>query len=244
MVMSDSTEQGKPAPWFDWIEKATLAGAVGGTVVSALTQQMLFVSVPLSLAAVLGFMDRQRMTSQINQNHEFAVQKTEFLAANADAMTQIQMIQHNKTHNLAVECIDRLQSQVKALQEQAETMLRKQEELLGSTFEEGYYRRGLEYEAKGEFKAAISAYDEALRLNPSYAIAFMQRGLASANLGQRQQAIADLRTATKMFFESGDLENYHRARTLSEDVHGGQPAVTAASQARGEERIAVDELFV
>jgi tetratricopeptide (TPR) repeat protein len=266
MVMSHDPKQGTQAPWLDWMEKATIAGAVGGTVISALTQQLLFVSVPLSLAAALSFADRQRMKSemasmaatsaatdqllmiQMNKTHNLAVEKTESLAATSAAMNQLQMIQLNKTHNLAVEGLHTLQSQIENLQAQSEVMVHKQSELLGSTFEEGYYRRGLEYETKGEYKAAISAYSEALRLNPGYAISYMQRGLAYANLGQKQQAIADLRTATKMFFENGDLDNYHKARVMSEDVHGGSPAASVAVSSFDAEpvaeRLVVDELFV
>jgi tetratricopeptide (TPR) repeat protein len=264
MVMSHGaeTEQGTQTPWLDWMEKAMIAGAVGGTAISALTQQLLFATIPLSLAAALSLADRQRMKSsmasmsaasaatdqlimiQMNKTHQMAIEKTEALAVTAAAMQQMQMIQLNKTHHLAVEGLNTLEAQIQSLKAQSEVMVHKQSELLGSTFEEGYYRRGLEYEAKGEYKAAISAYSEALRLNPSYAIALMQRGLAYASLGQKQQAISDLRTATKMFFETGDLDNYHKARVLSEEVHAGQPIASAAPQEPIKERIAVDELFV
>jgi tetratricopeptide (TPR) repeat protein len=243
MAQSTETEQGTPSPWLEWMEKATIASAVGGTLISALTQQVLFVSVPLSLAAVLNFADRQRMKSSMASMAATAEAKAELIATDANTMNQIQVIQLNRTHHFAAEGITALQIEVKALKEQSDVIVRKQEELIGSTFEESYYRRGLEYENKGEYKAAVSAYSEALRLNPNYATSYMQRGLAYANLDQKQQAIADLRTATKMFFESGDLENYHKARILSEEVHSGQPVTVAAPQEPMKERIAVDELF-
>jgi tetratricopeptide (TPR) repeat protein len=252
MVMSHEKEQGTRTPWLDWMEKAMIAGAVGGTVISALTQQILFVSVPLSLATALNFADRQRMkaemASKMASTTATMASKMASMAETSAATNQLLMIQINKTHNLAVEGLHELQSEIENLQAQSEVMVHKQSELLGSTFEEGYYRRGLEYETKGEYKAAISAYSEALRLNPNYAISYMQRGLAYANLGQKQQAITDLRTATKMFFENGDLDNYHKARLLSEEVHGGSPTASVAVSSFNAEpvadRLVVDELFV
>ena len=235
-------EQEYPA-WMGWIEKAAIAGAFGGTVISALTQQILFVSVPLSVAAALSFADRQRMKSAMTTMAADATAKTEIVARDADMMNQIQVIQLNRTNHMAMEGISALQFDVEKLQQQTESLVQKQEELIGSTFEESYYRRGLEYEKKGEYKAAISAYSEALRLNPNYAIAYMQRGLAYANLDQKQQAIADLRMSTKMFFESGDLDNYHKARSFSEEVHAGN-SVDIAIPAQAAQRVGVDELFV
>ncbi len=240
--------------WMGWVEKAAIAGAVGGSVISAITQQILFASVPLSVAAALSFADRQRMKSamamaaadtktKIEVVAAEATEKVETVAREADTMNQIQVIQLNRTNHIAMEGISALQIDVEKLKQQTEILVQKQEELIGSTFEESYYRRGLEYEKKGEYKAAISAYSEALRLNPGYAIAHMQRGLAYANLDQKQQAIADLRMSTKMFFESGDLENYHKARSFSEGVHAGE-SINAAAPAQASQRVVVDELFV
>jgi Flp pilus assembly protein TadD len=257
-IESSSASQVEPKEqtpaWMGWVEKAAIVGAIGGSVVSAVTQQVLFVSVPLSVAAALSFADRQRMKSalamaaadaqtKIEVVAAEATAKAELVAREADTMNQIQVIQLNRTNHMAMEGISALQFDVEKLKQQTEDLVQKQEALIGSTFEESYYRRGLEYEKKGEYKAAISAYAEALRLNPGYAIAHMQRGLAYANLGQKQQAIADLRMSTKMFFESGDLENYHKARSMSEAVHAGE-SIDTAVPAQASQRVVVDELFV
>jgi tetratricopeptide (TPR) repeat protein len=164
------------------------------------------------------------------------------------------MIQLNNINNKIEEVSEpliQLQAQIDSLQSKAEGIAQKQSELMESTLEESYYRRGLELEKRGEFKDAMAAYTEALRINPTYAQAYMQLGVVYAHAGQKQQAIAHLRTATKLFFESGDLESYHTARELSETIHAGQ--VTAEpvirvnqpeSSTETGKRLAVDELFV
>lgn len=268
MVMSYDTENGSQTHWLTWLEGATVAGAVGGTVISALTQQLLFASVPLSLAAALNFTNRQRMQSvmqhqvmpkidlqaaQLEQQrdaHQTLVASTESLTATSAATDQILMIQFNKFHNETTETLNELQETVNALRTQSEAIASKQTELLESTAEESCCRRGLEHVNRGEFKEAVSAFSEAIRLNPNYAQAYIHRGSAYAETNMKQQAIADLRVATKMCFESGDLDNYNKARALSEQIHNGKFSrevvreVAREIPASAADKIVVDELFV
>ncbi len=265
MVTSHDTEQRAQAHWLDWAEGLTIAGAVSGTVLSAMTQQLLLASVPLTLAAALNFSNRQRMKAQMQtqvipilnlHTHQIDRQDTDLksLSATSAATDQIVMIQLNKFQNESQEKLEQLQTDVEALHKSAAEMTQKQTELLESTAEESCCRRGQEAERRGDFKTAISDYSEAIRLKPEYARAYIYRGSAYAQAGLKQQAIADLRTATKICFENGDLETYHEARALSEKVHSGQLSretiqVSVRETARTPEpsvadKIAVDELFV
>ncbi len=269
MVMSENTGENVKSTWREWAEGATALGSIGGAVAAAITHQVMFAALPLSFAATLSFANRRQL------QNEFQLHRDE---TNAVLLKQVHQYQHeikNLMHELIEASSSRqqqfatkmdqslgvmddrlghLSDQYDALQKTSTTIEAQQAELLSSTFEDGYCRRGLEHEKQGEYKQAITVYSEALRLNPEYAQAYMYRGSAYSKANQKQQAIADLRTAAKLFFETGDLENYHKARALSEEVHGGSPAATAAATATVavsptapepvSERLAVDELFV
>jgi tetratricopeptide (TPR) repeat protein len=257
MVMSQDVEKGKaPINWLRWLEGSAIAGAIGGAIATG-QSAVLLTALPLSLAAALNFAQRQRFQSTVlpalerhDQSFREAKQTTDAL----EGTDRVLMIQLNNTNNKIEEFsepLKKLQAQLDLLQSEAAMMSQKQTELMESTLEESYYRRGLELEKRGEYKDAISAYAEALRVNPNYAKAYMQLGAVLAHAGQKQQAIAHLRTATKLFFESGDLESYHTARELSEAVHSGdiasEPVVRVnlpEAAADSNTRIAVDELFV
>lgn len=268
MVMSYDTENGSKTHWLTWLEGATVAGAVGGTVISAVMNQVLFATVPISLAAALSFTNRQRMQSvmqhqvmpkidlqavqleQQQSEHQTLKTSTESLSSTSAATDQLLMIQFNKFQNEMMEKLSGLQEAVNSLQTQSEEIASKQTELLESTAEESCCRRGLEHVNRGEFKEAVSAFSEAIRLNPNYAQAYIHRGAAYAETSMKQQAIADLRVATKMCFESGDLDNYNKARALSEQIHNGKSnravvrEVVREVSASAADKIVVDELFV
>ncbi|MGB8699175.1 MAG: tetratricopeptide repeat protein, partial [Thermosynechococcaceae cyanobacterium] len=185
------------------------------------------------------------LTLQINNTQDKVFERIETLKTYADAADQILMIQVNKTYNMTREGLGDLEAQVKDLQEKSESLVNHQLEILSSTAEENSYRRGLEHDKRGEFKAAIAAYEEALKINSSYGEAYMGRGLVYAQTGQKQMAINDLRTAAKLFFESGDLDKYHLAREHSEQIHRGDTvSLSESSETIAEVKLAVDELFV
>jgi tetratricopeptide (TPR) repeat protein len=261
MVMSQNVENNKAqSKGLGWLEGASILGAIGGAIGGAIATQNLIMltALPLSLAAALNFRQRQQMQSamyeQVEQSrHSFSeVKETTEALAGTDRILMIQLNTTNNRIDEVNETLLNLDTQIETLRGQAATMAQKQSELMESTLEESYYRRGLELEKRGEFKDAMAAYTEALRVNPNYAQAYMQLGSAFAHAGQKQQAIAHLRTATKLFFESGDLDSYHTARELSESVHAGsmtaEPAAVRLNQpdasSEPEVRLAVDELFV
>jgi tetratricopeptide (TPR) repeat protein len=256
MVVSQNIEQSKaPINWLGWLEGSAIAGAVGGAVATG-QSAILFAALPLSLAAVLNIAQRQRLQSMVLpalERHDQSFRETKQTTDALEGADRVLMIQLNNTNNKVEDLSDplmKLQAQIDGLQSEAAMMSQKQSELMESTLEESYYRRGLELEKRGEYKDAISAYAEALRVNPSYAKAYMQLGAVLAHSGQKQQAISHLRTATKLFFESGDLESYHIARELSESIHAGDvtsaPVIKAnvPEASANSNRIAVDELFV
>ena len=56
----------------------------------------------------------------------------------------------------------------------------------------------LRIEDLGQHQRAIQDYDQAIRLNPRYAEAYNNRGIAYKNLGQHQRAIQDYDEAIRI----------------------------------------------
>ena len=56
---------------------------------------------------------------------------------------------------------------------------------------EDYVNRGNKLYSQGDYQAAISDYDEAIRLNPKYTEAYGNRGNAKSELGDFEAAILD-----------------------------------------------------
>lgn len=260
MVMSQVEDQNKAsAHWLMWLEGISIAGGLGGAIASG-QMALMTVALPVSAAAALNLINRQRLLSALQRqtlpNLELHERKLHELKQNTESLVgtdQILMIQLNNTNNKLNDIsagVSGVQEQVDGVQQQITLMANRQSELMESTLEESYYRRGLELEKRGEFKDAIAAYTEALRVNPDYAQAYLQLGTAYAYVDQKQQAIAHLRTATKLFFERGDLEQYHLARHLSEEIHAGTIAASIPvappkpEPVEDQGKLVVDELFV
>ena len=70
----------------------------------------------------------------------------------------------------------------------------------------------------GDDREAISDYNRALEINPDYAQAYGNRGLARLRSGDKQGAIADLQTAADVFIKQGKQDDYHKAQKLIEKL--------------------------
>jgi len=84
---------------------------------------------------------------------------------------------------------------------------------------EAYYQRGLSRQRLGDRSEALIDYSAAIKLNEELAAAYYHRGVVHAELGNRKPAVEDLRQAAKLYFEQGDLDNYHRARDLGKEFY-------------------------
>ncbi len=66
-----------------------------------------------------------------------------------------------------------------------------------------YLSRGNALAGQGNYRQAINDYSAAIQLRPDYAEAWINRGLAFAELAQREQALADLRQGQRLAPGSG-----------------------------------------
>lgn len=163
--------------------------------------------------------ETQGQQTQLRQ-HQEAGQKQ--LSQNlADQVSQLQQLIAGLTQNTEV-TTQNLDSQHKSLEVVVGEL--RQMESASHIIEvdpkaEAYYQRGLSRQRLGDRAEAIIDYSAAIKLNEELASAYYHRGIVYAELGDRKPAVEDLRKAAKLFFEQGDLDNYHRARDLGKEFY-------------------------
>ena len=81
----------------------------------------------------------------------------------------------------------------------------------GGSLSEGEkrYNAGMEFQDQGLLERAIAEYDEAIKLEPRDANAYVDRGIAYGSLGQAQRAIEDFNEAVKLDPQATDA-HYNR----------------------------------
>lgn len=63
----DAQSEAKQPHWLNHVELLSVVGSVGGAIASAVTQQVAFASIPLSLTATLHLVNRRRLTEAAGQ---------------------------------------------------------------------------------------------------------------------------------------------------------------------------------
>jgi tetratricopeptide (TPR) repeat protein len=163
--------------------------------------------------------ETQAHFNQQNKNHEAQIQALtdqlkELQQLTANLSKAIKKIQEhgqsltNKHKALAevVDCLREIENRSHSIEHQA-------------NLDQSYYERALYHESLGDFEVAIADYSEAIRLNPRNAKAYYNRGVLRSKVGVRQEAVDDLRIATKLFFDQGDLTTYQEVRRLQQQLH-------------------------
>ncbi len=231
---------------FEPLEWGATGLTVALSIAAAATQQAILGAIaplPLSLAVGLNLVSRKKLNANLER---FAQQQQAQMGQMLESQGTQQSNLANLTLALS-QVRDRLedvQQQVQALnqgtrdlhdytrildteQKQIEEMLDCLREIEKNTqviqtdpsHAKAYYNRGLTHQRLGDAEAAVVDYSEAIRINNTYAKAYHNRGVARSTLGDRKGAVEDLRTAAKLFFESGDIDSYQRARDLAKRIH-------------------------
>lgn len=94
--------------------------------------------------------------------------------------------------------------------------------LISQISAEDLVQRGLERDLSGDLQGAIADYSEAIRLDPTLAVAYSNRGAVLTDLADYQNAIVDLDEAIRLDPNfAGAYSTRGNARFLSGDVPGG-----------------------
>lgn len=82
-----------------------------------------------------------------------------------------------------------------------------------------YYNRGVIYRQLGKnLQGAIADNTKAIQLQPDLAEAYGNRGLLLIKIGDKQDAIANLKTAARLFKEQGRPKDYDKAMKLIQKI--------------------------
>ena len=63
---------------------------------------------------------------------------------------------------------------------------------------ETYFKRGVESSQKGDYRKAISEYNQAIDVNPEFVVAYLNRGYSHSRMGELEKAIADYSKAIEL----------------------------------------------
>ena len=246
--MSIELENLKNATATNRVDQLSYAGLVGSTVVSLVTQQAAFATVPISLVLMAQIFSRQKKLAALVEAHQRSAESVQQVGQTLESLaektaqtldrnekTLDHLTQENNQHNLeSITIKERLDQQSQTIAKQAgqldafDSTLSDIKEITAvgslasqSTSAESHFTRGTHQEKLGHLEIAIEDYSQAIEQSPDFAKAYLRRGMVKAELDRKQSAVIDLNLATKYFFESGDLTNYQRAKNLSDTIHTG-----------------------
>ncbi|WAL61629.1 pentapeptide repeat-containing protein [Thermocoleostomius sinensis] len=83
---------------------------------------------------------------------------------------------------------------------------------------EQLYRLGLAEVDRGHYRGAIDQFNQVLQLDPSFAHAYLARGIAWFQLGERSAALEDARQAEQLYLAQTNEDGYRIANQLSQGI--------------------------
>ena len=102
-------------------------------------------------------------------------------------------------------------------------------DLAVGTKAEDFFIRGEDKYQKGDYQGAIAAYTQAIALNPKYAPAYNNRGIARSKLGDNKGAVADYNQALQI--NPNYAKAYYNRGNARSDLGDNQGAVADYNQA-------------
>lgn len=95
---------------------------------------------------------------------------------------------------------------------------------------------GVYLSEREKYLEAFKHYDKAIKINPSHAMTYLNRGGTKAVLGLYDEAIHDLQVAEKIFYEQGDLTNAQNARDMILQIESLNSSFTQREISNNHER--------
>lgn len=247
--------------WLNGLEAFSVVVSLGSSIGLAIMQQAAFATIPLSLTATLNLVNRKRLLNAMEQSQQTVA--TQLTAQDQAQMAKLdEQNQTNETklaeiaekftkvETVSAEMSQHLQN-LESKKAEIVEILQKLREIDSLTqairsnpksadlfFQRGQIRQSLSrIEDK---RIAVEDYTQAIQLESTLAKAYFNRGFLRSELGEKRQAVADLRMAAKCYFDQGDMESYDEAKRLTEQVH---ERIERQPAAANEQELVVANLF-
>lgn len=107
---------------------------------------------------------------------------------------------------------------------------------------QSYFERGLAYQRLGNKHRAIDDYSKTIELDSNHPQAYHSRGLLYAEMSLDRKAVIDLRRASQLYFDQGNLDKYRETKDLVQKVHQDNNLDTDSVD-RDSEQVVVGNLF-
>ena len=219
--------------WLNIAETIAVVGSVGGSIASIFVKEIALASIPLSTCVALNLINRKRLLNLIDAKNESAIATLSQHNQNerndiCDRMAQIEQSaielqdKSETDRNDTSQQLQQIDSDIQKINFQYAELASKTAKLVQSTTSgsaELYYQNANSYEQIGEMEKAIAEYTKAIKIDESYAEAYVSRGFLFADMGKKQLAVKDLRQAAKLYFDRQDLENYQDIKQKAQDIH-------------------------
>ena len=245
--------------WLNIAETIAVVGSVGGSIASIFVKEIALASIPLSTCVALNLINRKRLLNLVETKNDRAVATLSEHNQNdhgnicdrimqiEESVTKLQNKYETDNQNVSgqlQQISSDFQKNIKTLNSQYTELASKTVKIAQSTTSssaELYLQNASGYQQMGETEKAIAEYTKAIELDEAYAEAYVARGLLSANLGKKQLAVKDLRTAAKLYFDREDLANYQRIKQKTQEIH--QVKANSTSEPQDAEAVLANSLF-
>jgi tetratricopeptide (TPR) repeat protein len=95
-----------------------------------------------------------------------------------------------------------------------------------------YYRWGMQESERGNFRGAISYYDQALGLDSDFAHAYLARSIARFRLGDRAGALADAQAADQLYTTQNHAQGHEVASQFAMGIQASEEAYIKEQKGR------------
>lgn len=218
--LSESPSGSKNFHWLDIVETLSVLGSIGGSIASVVSQQVVFTSIPLSLAVGLNLINRRRLLDSIDQSNQTTIAQltqknvgtqTE-LGTLTEQLAQAQQLttdlgQGQGTSNLAIAQLQEenvgTQAKLGTLTEQLAQAQQLTTDLgLGTSNLQDYIqvlrREQTEIADMVDCLQEIEICTQNIRINPNDTKAYYNRGLTYQHLENKAAAIGDYTEAVRI----------------------------------------------
>lgn len=202
----DRQAEAKRSHWLNRIETLSVIGSVGGAIASAVTNQVAFASIPLSLTATLHLANRRRLaesTGEVRQamiaqlSQQDQEYKSQFEALNQSGQLRKDAIatltQQDEDKQLSIEAItkqnqtqqqtlDTLNEQLESIEEHGAILVKRTDEL--ETNSEVLKEKEQRLETALDQLHDIDQLTQIIRATPRDATLYYRRGLVRGSLGR------------------------------------------------------------